>query len=51
MADCTSARNTPDFFQRIRQAMHRQAEACVAVQGQHFEHPNASNNCYCLSLE
>jgi hypothetical protein len=38
MADCTPVRNTPDFFQRIRQFMDRQAEACVAMQGQHFEH-------------
>jgi hypothetical protein len=26
------------FFQRIRESTHRQTEACVAVQGQYFEH-------------
>jgi hypothetical protein len=35
---CTSVRNTPDIFSASVDPKHRRTEACVAVQGQHFEH-------------
>jgi hypothetical protein len=37
------------IFQHIHQSMHSQA--CMAAKGQHFEHRDPNNNCYCLSLE
>jgi hypothetical protein len=46
---CTSVSHTTGIFQHIQQSTHSQA--CEAVKGQHFEHRDPNNNCYCLSLK
>jgi oligoribonuclease (3'-5' exoribonuclease) len=35
---CSSVCSTSGMFQHVHQSKHCQAVACVAVQGQHFEH-------------
>jgi hypothetical protein len=36
---CNRVRKTSGIFQRFHQSVHRLAEACVALESQHFGHP------------
>ena len=38
MAGCETIRNTPGIFQRIRDSIRWQVDACINADGEHFEH-------------
>jgi hypothetical protein len=39
---CTSVRNTPGIFQRVRQSIHHRAEVCVVLQRPTFWAPTVT---------
>lgn len=37
IASCRTIRQTPGIFERVRQSMRRRIEACIEVEGRHFQ--------------